>query len=89
MPDPGALREFPFWAKADESGEKKMSLVKIALRLAFLRARQRQLWPCPPVMSGDGKVVVFRDTTKLYIVDARKEWEASKADDGMGPKTVR
>lgn len=39
VPDPGALRAFPFWAKLDQDGEKTMSTALIALRLADLRVR--------------------------------------------------
>jgi hypothetical protein len=53
------------------------------------QAEQRNLWPCPPVMSGNGKVVAFRFQTRLYIVDATQRWEATKKDNGGGAKTVR
>lgn len=88
VPDPGALQAFPFWKKIDK-GAKPVSLATLALRLADLRTLQRRLWPSAPVLSGDGTVVAFRDQNHLYIVDARKSWEATKSDDGNSPDTVR
>lgn len=87
VPDPGALQAFPFWANIDK-GDKPVSIVQIALRLEALKTRQRHLWPCPPVISGDGKVVAFRDQQSLYIVNASEPWEATKADDGTAADTV-
>jgi hypothetical protein len=88
VPDPGALQGFPFWKKRDK-GEKPLQLVEIALRLYELRVRQRRLWPRPPAISGDGRVVAFRDQTRLYIVNAAEPWQATKLDDGSGDNTVR
>ena len=87
VPDPGALQAFPFWMKID-SGDKPVSIVQVALRLEALKTRQRHLWPCPPVISGDGRVVAFRDQQSLYIVNASEPWEATKADDGSAVDTV-